>query len=117
MALLDHGEAIPASFRPACFAGLAAQRTILLCGVLQNTGAQHRINPIPMPNMARPSTSHPSSSGPESPESPESPAGGPWQGLRPGGLRGSSGCILLSKLQQPAPGLRDPQGGWWGHDD
>jgi hypothetical protein len=88
--------------------GSPAQRTRLACGVLQNTGTQHRVNPSSMPNMARSLTCHPSSSGQESPES---PAGSPRQGLRPGGLRGSSGCILFPKLQQPAPGLRDPQGG------
>lgn len=85
MALLDHGEAIPASFRSVGAAGLAGatHKIRFACGVLQNTGAQHRSNSF-SPNMACPSTCHPSSSGPESPES---PAGCPWQGVRPGGLR------------------------------
>jgi hypothetical protein len=112
LALLDHYEAIPASFRPVGAAGLAgATHKIRFHVVCCKIRARNRINRFSMPNMARPSTRHPSSSGRESPES---PAGCPWQGLRPGGLCAvalvASGSPSCSSRRQDS-GIRRGGGG------
>ncbi|KAH8124371.1 hypothetical protein LI328DRAFT_168587 [Trichoderma asperelloides] len=106
MALLGHGEEIPASFRSACSAGPAgAKHSIVVCcnvRALSIASIHSRCPTWPVHQLSSVFLRSRIAQG----------AGrGPWQGLRPGGLRGSTGCILFPKLQQPAPGLRIRRGG------
>lgn len=106
MALLDHGEAIPASSRPVGAAGLAGatHKIRVARGVLQNTGAQHRSNRFRCPTwpVHQPAIRLPPVQNRQNRQNRR-------QGLRPGGLRAvalvASGSPSCSSRRQDS-GIR-----------